>query len=61
VPPTTVPPTAEPPAAAEWKPFTLYEAGQRVSYEGVTYEVLSTHTSLPGWEPTVLEILFKPV
>lgn len=58
VPPTTVPPTVAPPAAA-WKPFTLYVAGQRVSFRGVTYQVLAPHTSLPGWEPPVVTLLFK--
>jgi hypothetical protein len=64
-PPTTAPPTTEPPtappAAAEWAPFTLYEAGQRVTFKGVTYEVLAEHTSLPEWEPPAVPTLFKPL
>jgi hypothetical protein len=32
-----------------------------VTYEGVTYQVKETHTSLPGWEPPALPSLFKKV
>jgi beta-glucanase (GH16 family) len=60
-PPTTEPPATAPPAAEEWKPFTLYAAGQRVSFDGITYEVLAPHTSLPGWEPPAVTLLFKPL
>jgi hypothetical protein len=45
----------------KWAEFTLYEAGQLVSFKGVTYEVLSPHTSLPGWEPPAVPSLFKPL
>jgi beta-glucanase (GH16 family) len=61
-PPTTAPPTTTPPpppAADPWKPFTIYTPGDRVSFQGNTYVVLLPHTSLPGWEPTVLKTLFK--
>ena len=57
--PTTTPPTTEPPAATEWAPFTDYIAGQLVTYKDVEYQVLETHTSLPGWEPTALPNLFR--
>lgn len=59
--PPTTPPTSKPPAAAPWKPFTIYAPGDRVSFAGNTYEVLLPHTSLPGWEPTVLKTLFKQI
>ncbi|HET6529477.1 MAG TPA: family 16 glycosylhydrolase [Actinoplanes sp.] len=55
------PPTTPPPAAEKWKPFRLYQAGDRVTFDGITYEVRETHTSLPGWEPPALTILFKPL
>jgi hypothetical protein len=69
--PTTAPPTTTPapppptktapPAAAQWKPFTAYAAGDLVSFQKVTYRVLEAHTSLPGWEPTKLPNLFAKV
>jgi hypothetical protein len=61
--PTTAAPPTEPPttspATPEWAPFTDYIAGQLVIFKGVEYQVLETHTSLPGWEPTALPNLFK--
>jgi beta-glucanase (GH16 family) len=65
--PPTTPPTTEPttppttPPTEPWKPFTIYQAGDRVTFDGITYEVKETHTSLPGWEPPALTILFKPL
>lgn len=59
--PPTTPPTTKPPAAKKWAPFTAYTAGQRVTYDGVTYQVREAHTSLPGWEPPALPALFQPV
>jgi hypothetical protein len=53
-------PPAEEPAAA-WEPFQLYEAGTKVTFDGVTYQVKSAHTSLPGWEPPGIPELFAPV
>jgi hypothetical protein len=58
-PPTTPPTTA--PAAKAWAPFTDYIAGQLVTFKGVEYQVLETHTSLPGWEPTALPALFEKI
>ncbi|WP_433721845.1 carbohydrate-binding protein [Actinoplanes sp. CA-051413] len=59
--PPTTPPTSAPPAAAQWAPFTDYVAGQLVTFKNVEYQVLETHTSLPGWEPTALPALFKKI
>ncbi|GAB2628636.1 hypothetical protein Aab01nite_21760 [Paractinoplanes abujensis] len=63
--PTTPPPakpTTPPPAKpAAWKAFTDYQAGDRVTFEGATYEVKEAHTALPGWEPSALPNLFKKV
>ncbi|MBM2621117.1 family 16 glycosylhydrolase [Actinoplanes sp. LDG1-06] len=61
-PPAAPPATSKPPAApkpAAWKAFTDYEAGDLVTYEGVTYQVKEAHTALPGWEPSALPNLFK--
>jgi len=63
-PAATTPPTTPPtkaPAATAWAPFTDYIAGQLVTFKGVEYQVLETHTSLPGWEPTALPTLFKKI
>jgi hypothetical protein len=61
-PPTSAPPaTTAPPAAVAWKPFTLYQAGARVTFGGVAYEVKETHTSLPEWQPPAVPNLFKPL
>jgi hypothetical protein len=49
------------PTATPWKPYTNYQAGDLVTYEGVTYKVKEAHTSLPGWEPTALPNLFQKV
>jgi hypothetical protein len=62
--PTPTPPTSPPtsaPAAPQWTPFTDYVAGQLVTYKKVRYQVLETHTSLPGWEPTAVPALFKEI
>jgi chitodextrinase len=70
--PPTTPPTSEPapppatttppaPAASPWKAFTLYAAGDRVTFDGITYEVREAHTSLPGWQPPAVPGLFKPL
>jgi beta-glucanase (GH16 family) len=62
--PTTPPPAATTPpapAARPWRPFTLYSAGERVTFDGRTYEVKDAHTSLPGWEPPAVPILFRPL
>ncbi|MEU7902872.1 carbohydrate-binding protein [Actinoplanes sp. NPDC049118] len=57
--PPTTPPTTAPRATPNWAPFADYVAGQPVKFKGVEYQVLETHTSLPGWEPTALPGLFK--
>ncbi|MBL7255007.1 carbohydrate-binding protein [Paractinoplanes lichenicola] len=58
--PTSAAPTTPPPAKpAAWKTFTDYQVGDRVTFEGATYEVKAAHTALPGWEPSALPNLFK--
>jgi hypothetical protein len=57
-PPATTPPAPKPTA---WKTFTLYEAGDLVTFGGATYRVKELHTSLPGWEPTKVPTLFQKV
>ena len=38
-----------------------YRAGDLVRYKGVTYKVRELHTSLPGWQPTLVPALFGKV
>ncbi|MEU8246795.1 glycosyl hydrolase family 18 protein [Nonomuraea sp. NPDC048916] len=46
-------------ALAEWTAWTAYTAGTRVTYNGVEYECVQSHTSQPGWEPPVVPALWK--
>ncbi|SEM14260.1 fibronectin type III domain-containing protein [Nonomuraea pusilla] len=48
-------------AYAAWAPWTAYTAGTRVTYNGVDYECLQSHTSQPGWEPPNVPALWKAV
>lgn len=56
-------PPAEPeaPAIPEWKPNVQYKRGDKVSFNGSSFEVLQPHTSLPGWEPSSVPALWKKV
>ncbi|WP_250027556.1 carbohydrate-binding protein [Paractinoplanes maris] len=58
---TPPPPPVKKPAAAAWKAYTDYDAGDLVTYKGVTYKVKEAHTALPGWEPSELPNLFTKV
>jgi predicted carbohydrate-binding protein with CBM5 and CBM33 domain len=40
-------------ARGTWKTFTDYKLGQSVTFDGVRYTVRQSHTSLPGWEPSI--------
>jgi beta-glucanase (GH16 family) len=61
-PPVTQPPATQPPAGGNaWAPYTSYTAGQVVTYNGVSYRVLQTHSSIPGWEPSNVAALFAAV
>ncbi len=58
--PTTAAPTTAAPGVAAWAPFTAYRIGDRVSHGGTIYRALQAHTSLPGWEPSVVPALWAP-
>ncbi|MEU1736887.1 carbohydrate-binding protein [Streptosporangium sp. NPDC020145] len=45
--------------AAAWAPYTSYTAGTVVTHNGVDYQCLQSHTSLPGWEPDRVPALWK--
>ncbi|GLW10747.1 chitinase [Microtetraspora sp. NBRC 13810] len=44
-----------------WQAWTPYTPGTRVTYNGVDYECLQSHTSQPGWEPSNVPALWKVV
>ncbi|MFF0773006.1 glycosyl hydrolase family 18 protein [Nonomuraea wenchangensis] len=45
--------------AAAWAPWTAYATGAVVTYNGVDYVCLQSHTSQPGWEPPNVPALWK--
>ncbi|RCG22745.1 chitinase [Sphaerisporangium album] len=47
--------------AAAWAPNTAYTAGTIVTYNGVDYRCVQSHTSLVGWEPPNVPALWTPV
>ncbi|GII66073.1 zinc metalloprotease [Sphaerisporangium krabiense] len=49
------------PGETTWKEWTNYTAGQTVTYQGVSYRCLQSHTSLPGWEPPNVPALWARV
>ncbi|WP_393058955.1 carbohydrate-binding protein [Streptomyces sp. LN549] len=59
----TDPPTGptDPPTdpGGSWAVGTLYNAGDRVTYGGVTYRCLQAHTALTGWEPPNVPALWE--
>ncbi|MEV8634163.1 carbohydrate-binding protein [Streptosporangium sp. NPDC051023] len=46
-------------SAAAWAPYTAYTAGTVVTHNGINYQCLQSHTSLPGWEPDRVPALWK--
>jgi hypothetical protein len=45
--------TATGSARGTWKAFRDYKVGESVTFDGVRYTVRQSHTSLPGWEPSI--------
>ncbi|MOA24620.1 Chitinase A1 precursor [compost metagenome] len=59
-PTATIAPTPTPnPGVSAWAAGVAYKAGDKVSYNGLTYTCLQPHTSLLGWEPTATPALWK--
>ncbi|GAA3674707.1 hypothetical protein GCM10022224_043700 [Nonomuraea antimicrobica] len=58
-PPVALAASASQAVFADWAPWTAYTAGTRVTYNGVEYECLQSHTSQPGWEPPNVAALWK--
>jgi chitinase len=42
-----------------WAANRMYSVGDRVLFEGKTYQCLQPHTSLPGWTPVAVPALWK--
>lgn len=47
--------------ATTWKSWTAYKTGDKITFDGVTYECRQGHTTLPGWEPPVVLALWLPI
>ena len=43
-----------------WQPGISVVAGEQVTYDGVTYDVVQSHTTQTGWEPPATPSLFTP-
>ncbi|MBN1413080.1 MAG: hypothetical protein JW969_19730 [Spirochaetales bacterium] len=43
-----------------WAPYVNYTRGDVVTYNGVSYTCLTSHLSLPGWEPPNVPALWSP-
>ncbi len=56
-----VPSTLKAQTIPVWQTNTAYTAGQEVSYNGVDYICLQSHTSEPGWDPPDTPALWSPV
>ncbi|MEU6214936.1 snapalysin family zinc-dependent metalloprotease [Streptomyces sp. NPDC047023] len=48
-------------APAEWARSTLYQAGQQVTRNGITYQALQTHKSASTWTPENTPALWTPL
>ena len=42
-----------------WATYISYELGDLVTYNGSTYKCTLAHTSLPGWEPPLVPVLWQ--
>lgn len=44
-----------------WTPGTTYQAGDVVTYNGVSYRCIQGHTAQVGWEPPIVPALWQAV
>ena len=61
---TPTPPTPEPepnPGISAWTAMTNYSVGDKVTYNGKTYECRQPHMSLNGWEPVNVPALWLEI
>ncbi|MEV1001864.1 lytic polysaccharide monooxygenase [Nonomuraea sp. NPDC050202] len=63
--PTATPTPTPTPTASQsggtWRAGTAYRVGDRVTYNGLTYECTQAHTALTGWEPPNVAALWRRV
>jgi predicted carbohydrate-binding protein with CBM5 and CBM33 domain len=60
--PSNPPTTSQPPSGTTtWAAGTAYKTGDRVTYNGVTYQCRQAHTAIAGWEPPNVPALWLRV
>jgi len=60
-PPPTTTTTAPPPSSGSWAPGTAYRIGDRVTFNGLSYQCRQAHTAITGWEPPNAQSLWLQV
>jgi predicted carbohydrate-binding protein with CBM5 and CBM33 domain len=63
-PPTTTPttaPTTPPASGGTWAAGVNYKVGDKVTYNGKSYQTRQAHTSLTGWEPLNVPALWLAI
>ncbi|MFE7191703.1 M28 family peptidase [Kitasatospora sp. NPDC057541] len=54
--------TSDPgPGGGTWTPGTTYQAGDVVTWNGVSYRCLQGHTAQVGWEPNIVPALWQAI
>ncbi|MFC4071264.1 lytic polysaccharide monooxygenase [Actinoplanes subglobosus] len=59
--PTPTPTQTTNPGSTTWAAGTAYRVGDRVTYNGATYQCRQAHTALAGWEPPYVAALWTAV
>ncbi|MEU4156843.1 lytic polysaccharide monooxygenase [Actinoplanes sp. NPDC026670] len=59
--PTPTPTQTTNPGSTTWAAGTAYKVGDRVTYNGATYQCRQAHTALAGWEPPYVAALWTAV
>ncbi|MFY1598955.1 lytic polysaccharide monooxygenase [Micromonospora sp. WMMD737] len=57
----TAAPTTPPAPGGSWTAGRAYQAGDQVTYGGLTYRCRQAHTAIPGWEPPHVPALWTQV
>ena len=52
-------PEVKAPTTKQWEPNIAVKAGEQYTYNGATYEVIQTHNTQAGWEPSSVPALWK--
>jgi len=51
----------EEPATSEWAVGVAYKVGDEVTYAGLLYRCIQTHTSISTWYPSIVPALWLPI